>query len=237
MEEELNDHSGVIKMIDIQKGFGFIYSDLDQKNYYFKLNSLHEIVKPNDIVAFVVKTNNRGVYADAIRKVYTNKSGIKFIPRIKRTHIHDGVESYLPFVYEQITEFELEYFRRGVEFPSIVGLSDCVETDDQDIVFYAIREGRHGFTRFVINRESLPTKWITIVLRKLSSYYQIITCYFGEPAPCEPGDSYATEDSLEFWLSHALVFGNEAIIEGSRTYDNPWVLNQAAICNVWDNKH
>lgn len=107
MEEELNDHLGVIKMLDIRKGFGFISSELDTKDYYFKLRSLQKIVKPNDIVAFVVKTNNRGAYADAIRKIYTNRSGIKFIPRIKRKHIHDGVDPYLPVVYEQITEFGL----------------------------------------------------------------------------------------------------------------------------------
>lgn len=231
MEESI-DHFGVIKMIDINKGFGFISSDTDDKEYYFKLRSLHEPVKPNDIVAFIIKTNKFDSHADAIRKIYTNDHGVKFIPRINRKHIHAGVESFLPDIYEQITEFSKESIKRDFQFPTIVGLSDCVTTVDNDIIIYAIRKGRLGYTRFVINREPEPTRWITIVLRKLSSYYQVISCYFGRKAGPEPWDSYATSEDLEFWSHHALIYGNEEIVDGSKTYENPWVLNQPAICKV-----
>lgn len=229
MQESL-DHIGIIKMIDISRGFGFVKCMQPQKDYYFKLNSLHEVVNPSDEVAFIVKKTLEKEVAEAIRKIYTNKYGIKFIPRVNRRHIHEGVESYLPDIYERITENTEERIVQEFEFPSIVGQTICVTTDDSDVVYYAIRKGRFGHTRFVINREPMDTNHITVILRKLSGYYQLISCYVGKVAKPEPWDEYALPDALEFWENHALIFGEEEIIIESKTDICPWVLNQPAIC-------
>jgi len=234
MQESL-DHIGVIKMIDITRGFGFIKCLQPQKDYYFKLNSLHEVVNPSDEVAFIVRKTLDKEVADAIRKIYTNNYGIKFIPRVNRTHIHEGVESYLPDIYERITEYSEDKNVQEFEFQSIVGQTICVTTDDNDVIFYAIRKGRLGHTRFVINREPQETNFITVILRKLTGYYQLISCYVGRTATYEPWDINASLGDLDFWNNHALIYGEEAIILESKTYDCPWVLNQPSICKLKTN--
>lgn len=232
MKEEFLEHIGLIKMIDINRGFGFITCILSQKDYYFKLNSLHEAVNPFDEVAFIIKKTLDKESAYAIRKIYTNKYAIKFIPRVNRKHIHEGVESYLPDIYERITDNTQEKIVQDFEFPSTVGKTICVETDNSDIIFYAIRKGRLGHTRFVINREPKDTKHITVILRKLSGYYQLISCYIGRVATYEPWDSNASLSDLEFWSNHALIYGDEEIILESKTYNCPWVLNQPSVCKL-----
>ena len=119
-----------------------------------------------------------------------------------------------------------------LNFPQIIGQTICVSTNENDEVFYAIREGRLGHTRFVLNRKPKDTKFITIILRKLPDYYQIISCYLGNVAKPEPWDEYALPDDLVFWENHALIFGEENIIVDSKTKTCPWVLNQPAISKI-----
>ena len=118
MKEELPEHYGEIKMIDRSKGFGFIISGIDNNDYYFKTASLQGEIQPNDKVAFLLDNRNEKQFATAIRKIYQNKFGIKFIPRVSRTHIHKGIEPYLPIILDQISDINADRIVKDFEFPS-----------------------------------------------------------------------------------------------------------------------
>ena len=232
MDTHLQEYTGNIIKIDWDHGFGFVYSDNDKNNYYFKIASLNSEMQLHDNVVFLVNHLNGNSSAQAIRKIYQNKVGINFIPRVSKTHLHKGIEPYLSGVIDQILDLNSERIEKDFPFPSIIGQTTCVSTDENDKVFYAIRKGRLGYTRFVLNREPEDTSFLTIILRRLSDYYHIITCYLGKLAKPEPWDKYALPDALEFWENHALIFGEEEIIMESKTDTCPWVLNQPAICRV-----
>lgn len=228
----MQEHTGRVIHIDRNMKFGFIDSEIDNNRYYFKTFSLHGEIELNDRVAFLTEYKNEKQYVHAIRKIFQNKIGVKFIPRVSKTHLHKGIEPYLSVVIDQILDLNAERIVKDFEFPSIIGQTTCVTTDENDEIVYAIREGRLGHSRFVLNREPVDTNFLTIVLRKLSDYYQIISCYIGKLAKPEPWDEYASPDALEFWENHALIFGEEEIIIESKTDTCPWVLNQPAICRL-----
>jgi len=230
MSNKLPEHTGRIIKLDIIRGFGFVYSEDDQNNSYFKISALHGEVHMNDPVRFLVNTNNAKTFASAIRKVYQNSAGIKFIPRIIGTHIHEGTEPLLTIVFEQIRDLNSAFIEKEYPFPSVIGKTTCVETNDDDTVFYAIRKDRKGHSRFVLNREPEDTQSLTVVLKRASDYYIIITCFLGKLAQPEPYDPKATQDSIDFWSRHALIFEKETIIPDTETNICPLVLNQSALC-------
>ena len=236
MKDELDDLLGKIKMINIREGYGYIISDMDGKDYKFILNSLQEVVKPSDEVAFITKKKDDREVAEAIRRIYTNKHGIKFIPRVSSTHIHDGVEPHMPMVYEQIIDINQLKIVKEFEFPSDIGQSTCVKTDDNDIIYYAIREGRFGHSRIVLHREPENTKFITVFLLRIADLYKVMTCYKGRLTTPEPWDKEASYEALDFWSKHALIHGYDEIIPYSKTYSCPWELNQHAICKFKNTK-
>jgi len=230
MSNKLPEHTGRIIKLDIIRGFGFAYSEDDQNNYYFKISALHGEVHMNDPVRFLVNTNNAKTFASAIRKVYQNSAGIKFIPRIIGTHIHEGTEPLLTIVFEQIRDLNSAFIEKEYPFPSVIGKTTCVETNDDDTVFYAIRKDRKGHSRFVLNREPEDTQSLTVVLKRITDYYIIITCYLGFLTKREPYDPEALPDALDFWSRHAFIFEKEIIIPNTETNICPWVLNQSALC-------
>ncbi|MBP7508945.1 MAG: hypothetical protein KA807_14125 [Prolixibacteraceae bacterium] len=230
MNQKLPEHTGRIIKLDKIRGFGFVCSEDDQNNYYFKVSALHGEFHMNDAVSFLVNTKNDKTFASAIRKVYQNSVGIKFIPRIVGTHIHEGTEPLLKIVFEQILDLNSAFLEKEFTFPSIIGKTTCVETSDDDTVFYAIRKDRKGHSRFVLNREPEDTQSLTVVLKRASDHYIIITCFLGKLAQPEPYDPKATQDSIDFWNRHALIFENETIIPYTETNICPWVLNQPAHC-------
>jgi cold shock CspA family protein len=232
MKDELPEYHGKIKMIDKSKGFGFIKSEIDNVDYYFKTPSLQEEIQLNDKVAFLLENKNERQFASAIRKIYQNKDGLVFIPRINSTHIHKGIEQYLSHIFDRIAKSEEEFIVKEFEFPEIIGKTTCVTTYQDDKIFYAIRKGRFGHTRFVENREPVDCNYMTIVLKNVATHYLIITTYIGRIAGKEPWDEHATLSDMEFWNKHALIFGEENIIVESRTDICPWVLNQHAICRL-----
>ncbi len=217
MATKLSEHTGTIIKLERIRGFGFVYSEDDQNNYYFKISELHGEAYLNDPVRFLVNNKNDKTFASAIRKVYQNSMGIKFVPRIIETHIHDGTEPLLQIVFEQIQDINHEFLEVEHQFPSIIGKTTCVETNDDDIILYAIRNDRKGHSRFVLNREPVDTQSLSIVLKRISKYYLIITSYLGKLAQTEPYDQKATQDSIEFWSRHAFIFENEIIIPYSET--------------------
>ncbi len=105
----------------------------------------------------------------------------------------------------------------------VVGKTDLVETDEQDEILYAMRPLRTQYSRFVKNKHSQPTNWITIDLRKSSEdEYFLYTAFVGKLTTSFPGGNYLPERSKDFWAKHALVWGAQEVIPNSVTTQCPW---------------
>lgn len=98
-----------------------------------------------------------------------------------------------------------------------IGFSACVETNDEDEIIYAYRPDKPGPTRFVMNREAVPTENVTIILKYLERErtMMLMAAYAGDKAEPEIWDKHASENSQDFWGSHALIWGSVPI-DGSK---------------------
>ena len=160
------------------------------------------------------------------RPSWVLRSGEKVIDR-EVSHLHGNVQDFLPEVFAGLASGQREWIVHGHDFGQAVGRTVCVRTFPNDTIVFAQRLHRKGLTRFVKNREPDPCSVVTVVLRWLSEKdcYEIVTAYVGVPAEPEPWDKedqVATEQSIAFWNSHALVWGSEEIIPGTETTRCPW---------------
>ena len=103
-----------------------------------------------------------------------------------------------------------------------IGCTDLVETKEGDEIVYALRPLRSIYSRFVKNKKSVPSKWVTLNIRKEKEMYVLHTAFVGRLTPSFPGDDYLPDQSKEFWACHALVWGSQEIIPGSETDKCPW---------------
>jgi hypothetical protein len=105
----------------------------------------------------------------------------------------------------------------------IIGLSDLVETDEDDKILYAKRLNRDNYTRFVLNRTAEPSQLVTVVLQEdKDGNYELWSAWIGPVTPQFPGDKHASPESVSFWQEHALVWGNQAIQPGTEKEEWPW---------------
>ena len=111
-----------------------------------------------------------------------------------------------------------------VDFDHIVGETTCVVTGPGDQIIFSQRPKRFGLTRFVMNRKPEPSCSVVVILKKADygDDYVLITAFVGEKAEPEPWDRNATEKSLAFWSTHALVWGSEPVVPGTETSICPW---------------
>jgi len=219
------ENFGKIIKIDSEKGYGFVRSDADNKDYYFKTYALGEGLVLFDNVVFLINNNGDNAQATAIRKYFINKHGIKFFPRVDNSHIHIKLNNYFPLIVNHIDSIEVDFRTEVYQFEKVIGKTDCVKTNNSDDIVYAIRKGRHGYSRFVHNRLPEETNSIKTVLKKSENGYLIITLFYGGDAGPEPYDERANEKDIQFWHGHALLYKKDDIIESTETTDCPWVLN------------
>ena len=102
------------------------------------------------------------------------------------------------------------------------GDTDLVETNEEDEIVYALRPLRSIYSRFVKNKKSVPSKWVTIKIRKEKEMYILYTAFIGRLTPSFPGGNYLSDQSKVFWACHVLVWGSQEIIPGSKTDKCPW---------------
>ena len=140
------------------------------------------------------------------------------------THLADtptllkAVQELLPSL-----EPEEENICVATDMGHVVGLSDLVATTDDDKILYAKRLNRENYTRFVLDRSAEPSQFVTVVLKKDSEgAYELWSAWIGPVTPQFPGDEHETPESISFWRTHALVWGNQAIQPGTETYEWPW---------------
>jgi len=115
-----------------------------------------------------------------------------------------------------------EIIRAEMDMGEEIGTTDLIQTSDQDEIVYAKRPLREQYSRFVKNKSSRPTSWITIDLRKDGNIYNLYTSFVGRLTPSFPGGNFLSEQSREFWSNHALVWGSQEIVPGTETTECPW---------------
>ena len=147
---------------------------------------------------------------------------------------HQDVISILQEALQKIDTKGRKFLNEEVRFTHTIGKTMCVPTTENDEIVYAQRKGRDGLTRFVKNREAEDTNVVTVILKKIREQiqtegeerevdaYLLITAWMGEKAEVEYYDPRATEKSLAFWNTHALVYNPEHIIPGTETQEKPW---------------
>ena len=135
---------------------------------------------------------------------------------------HQNLKS---LVSETISNIVLDtpIVRLEIDTRSEVGLCDLVSTNETDEIVYAKRPLRHTYSRFAKNRQSEPTTWFVLDIRKQQNGdYYLYTAFIGRLTPSFPGGSFLPEQSHEFWSNHALVWGSQEIVPGSETTVCPW---------------
>ncbi len=151
--------------------------------------------------------------------------------------VKDRLQSFLrkdvkPFLAEALAKIDAidrYYIHLKIDMGREIGHSICVETTESDEIIFAQRTNRKGITRFVKNRNPIPSSTIVVILKRAQGeegeddFYIMTTAYIGNTAPHEPWDAKATEDSLPFWSTHALIFEESIpdIVPGTETIAMP----------------
>lgn len=133
----------------------------------------------------------------------------------------------LPFLREALGKIDSRgknTICKMVCFKRVIGISICVTTRPDDTIVYAKRPNREErYMRFVKNRKGTPCKVATVRLHKVDeSRYLLVTAYIGSTVPPPPDSPNATNQSAEFWATHALLFEAEDIIPETVTNTCPW---------------
>lgn len=132
--------------------------------------------------------------------------------------LFDCVKKIIPII-----EVHGEIMRTEREMDEVVGTTDLIETNATDEIVYAKRPLRKQYSRFVKNKSSRPTKWITLDLRKENDMdFYLYTAFVGRLTPSFPGGDYLSDQSIDFWSKHALVWGSQEVVPGSETTVCPW---------------
>jgi hypothetical protein len=133
---------------------------------------------------------------------------------VDRYNSHSHHESdLLERALSKVDSRDRGFVAKDVDMGEQVGVSTCVETRDKDEIIYAYRPKRNGPTRFVMDREPMPSDSIVVILKRDEDPRKmvLISSWVGHLNEPEPWDPHATENSQTFWNSHALIWGSETI--------------------------
>jgi hypothetical protein len=136
----------------------------------------------------------------------------------------------------------------------VVGEMDLVDTHPSDWegpeetrIRWARRVNRETWTPLVVREKRPLTNFVVVVLKHLElaqfdpqtldpkllepdmagrQQHDLYTTYIGRKTPSLPGDTYEAEESLPYWLSHALIWGTQAVQEDTVKFDCPWPLEE-----------
>lgn len=141
-----------------------------------------------------------------------------------RSHLHAGVCELLPEALATVDAGGEGFLVVECDFGRVIGQTSRVATHPGDTIVYAQRVGRRGLSRFVKNRHPEPCQRVTVVLKRdeRDAYYVLLSAWIGTRAEPEPWDANATERSVDFWNSQALVWGSEDVVLGTEQIWCPW---------------
>ena len=124
--------------------------------------------------------------------------------------------------HRELTEPEMRF---EVDMERPVGMMDVVETSDADEILYAKQPNHSHYTRFVRDKQTEPTQFVSVMVRQRSdspSEYELYCAWIGPMAPGVPGSEMETPESREFWAHHATVLHGQDIMPGTETTTCPW---------------
>lgn len=133
---------------------------------------------------------------------------------------HEEVLPLLPEVLSMIVTNDDPFIRVEVDLGRIAGNTSCVETAETDDILFARRVGRRTITRFVRNRQPVPTRHVTVLMLNIGQgVYRLVTGWIGRLAEKEPTDPTISSEAERaraeaFWSNHALVWGTQEVIGG-----------------------
>ncbi len=172
----------------------------------------------------------RLIYNSHMQKEYLGKTknGVDVYVDMEQSHASTHFAHHPKLsnaVKNIIPEVEVFHDRTRLEYDTDeeVGATDLVETNEHDEIVYAKRPLRTQYSRFVKNKVSTPTSWVTVDFRRVNDKeYMLYTAFVGRLTPSFPGGDFLPEQSKEFWSNHALVWGSQEVIPGSETAACPW---------------
>ncbi len=104
-----------------------------------------------------------------------------------------------------------------------IGYEELLKTREKDIIFYAKQSKSSAYTRFVKNRKTSPTSFLSIVLYQDSDGdYELRSVWIGKTFPAIPGTDEATEQSESYWAEHAVVYNGQPILTSTQTKEWPY---------------
>ena len=104
-----------------------------------------------------------------------------------------------------------------------IGRSELVTTTESDTIFFARQDKNAGFTRFVKNRQTDATQFMTLKLvRDADDEYELLAVWIGKDVPETPDHEDATSDSMGYWSSHAVTYNGQPIISSTLTKVCPY---------------
>jgi hypothetical protein len=148
---------------------------------------------------------------------YLTKNGVRVVIQGNHMLAHTDVLPLLPEVLEKIDTNNRTFIKMNVDLGRIVGHTICVPTTEQDEIVYARRPGRNRYSRFVKNREPIPTQTVAVLLRRIGrDTYRLVSSWIGTVACKEPTDRSIVTDQermecIAFWNRHALIWSPEEI--------------------------
>jgi hypothetical protein len=94
----------------------------------------------------------------------------------------------------------------------VIGNTDIVETSSKDTVYYAQPHKKAVYSRYVKNRQPLPSSVLSIILHKdEEGNFELLDTWIGPYSPPFPGDDLATSKSKLFWENHALIQDSQVV--------------------------
>ena len=201
-----------------------IITDFNGNHFPFRFSSVRDEISKGNLVGFSIEisiaTRSRREAA-FIQRAYMSKDKRLILDR-RDSHLHQGVAPYLKKTCAAVVCEKKKLIKTQVNFNKIIGTTICVPTNEDDEIVYIVRQGRYGHSRFALNRAPIPTKSLTIVLKKTRNYYKILTAYLGTKSEAEPWESRANAKSISFWRKHAFVYGVEPVKEETMISTCPW---------------
>ncbi len=158
-------------------------------------------------------------YSKNQKPLYLDLSSSHALTHFERhSNLKSLVKEFIPSL-----SLDTPIVRREISTDRDIGLCDLVSTTAADEIVYAKRPLRHTYTRFVKNRTSEPTSWLTIDVREQANGdYFLYTAFIGRLVPSFPGGNFLPEQSRSFWSNPALVWGSQDIVPGTETANCPW---------------
>lgn len=104
-----------------------------------------------------------------------------------------------------------------------IGYSELLQTTDTDTIFYAKQTKSDTYTRFVKNKKSDATSFLSVVLvQDDTGNYELKDVWIGKAFPPLPGDKLETNMSKPYWENHAVVYNGQPILASTQTKDCPY---------------